>query len=102
MKVTVDRIEEGFFVCINDGGDVINVPVHDIPFEVNECDILDITISDGKVTDARYLADETEAQRLRAKSVMEINSAKTENQIVRRIRRYARRQKYKPPGKRTQ
>ena len=72
MKVTVDRIEEGFFVCISDGGNVINVPVHDIPFEVNECDILDITISDGKVTDARYL------------------------------RRYARRQKYKPPGKRTQ
>lgn len=71
MKVTVDRIEEGFFVFISDGGDVINVPVHDIPFEVNECDILDITLSDGKVTDARYLAEETEAQRLRAKSVMD-------------------------------
>ncbi len=71
MKVTVDRKEEGFLVCISDGGEVINVPEGDIPFEVNECDILDITLSGGRVTDARFLAEETEAQRLRAKSVMD-------------------------------
>lgn len=71
MKVTVDRVEEGFFVCVSDRGEVINVPIHDIPFEVSECDILEITLSDGKITDARYLAEETEAQRLRAKSVMD-------------------------------
>ena len=71
MKVTVDRIEEGFFVCINDGGDVINIPKGDFPFEVHECDVLDITLSDVRLTEAHYLAEETEEQRRRAKSVMD-------------------------------
>lgn len=71
VKVNVDRAEEGFFVCITDDGEVINIPKSDFPFEVHECDVLDITLSDGKLTEARYLAEETEEQRRRAKSVMD-------------------------------
>lgn len=71
VKVNVDRAEEGFFVCITDDGDVINIPKEDFPFEVHECDVLDITLSDGRLTEARFLADETEAQKQRAKSVMD-------------------------------
>lgn len=71
VKVNVDRAEEGFFVCITDDGEVINIPKADFPFEVHECDILDITLSGGRLTEARYLAEETEEQRRRAKSVMD-------------------------------
>ena len=71
VKVNVDRAEEGFFVCITDEGEVINIPKEDFPFEVHECDVLDITLSDGRLTEAHYLAEETEEQRRRAKSVMD-------------------------------
>ncbi len=71
VKVNVDRAEEGFFVCITDEGEVINIPKGDFPFEVHECDVLDITLSDGRLTEAHYLAEETEEQRRRAKSVMD-------------------------------
>ena len=71
VKVNVDRAEEGFFVCITDEGEVINIPKEDFPVEVHECDVLDITLSDGRLTEAHYLAEETEEQRRRAKSVMD-------------------------------
>ena len=79
VKVNVDRAEEGFFVCITDDGDVINIPKEDFPFEVHECDVLDITLSDGRLTEARFLADETEAQKQRAKSVMDRLRSKFKN-----------------------
>ena len=79
VKVNVDRAEEGFFVCITDEGEVINIPKEDFPFEVHECDVLDITLSDGRLTEAHYLAEETEEQRRRAKSVMDRLRSKLKN-----------------------
>lgn len=71
MKVTVDRFEEGFAVCIDDGGKSYNIQRDKFPFEVHPCDILDI-VTDGKtLVSASLLTEETEKEKKRVKSIME-------------------------------
>lgn len=45
-KYTIDRLEEGIAVCIDESGNVINIPLADIPEGSAECDSL--TEEDGK------------------------------------------------------
>lgn len=39
-KFSVDRIEEQFVVCIDDGGDILNIPCENVPSDVKEGDVL--------------------------------------------------------------
>lgn len=71
MKVTVDRIEESFCVCVTDDERIFNILSSDFPFEVHPCDILDITLDGDKLKDAVLLKEETEAAKSLAKRLMQ-------------------------------
>lgn len=71
MKVTVDRIEEGVCVCIDDDERIYNVPLGEFAFEVNPCDILEIELDGKTLVSAIFLREETEAAKERAKKLME-------------------------------
>lgn len=71
MKVTVDRIEEGFCVCVDEDERIFNIPSSDFPTEVFPCDIFEITLDGGKLVSAVFLADETEKAKEAARHIME-------------------------------
>lgn len=39
-KFCVDRVEEQFAVCIDDSGDILNIPCENVPSDIKEGDIL--------------------------------------------------------------
>lgn len=58
LKYTVDRIEEGFAVCEDENGRMVNVEIATLPADVREGDI--ISLENGKVV---ILEDETQERR---------------------------------------
>ena len=58
LKYTVDRIEEGFAVCEDENGRMVNVEIATLPVDVREGDI--ISLENGK---AVILEDETHERR---------------------------------------
>lgn len=58
LKYTVDRIEEGFAVCEDENGRIVNVEISTLPADVREGDI--ISLENGK---AVILEDETQERR---------------------------------------
>ncbi|MEA4815786.1 MAG: DUF3006 domain-containing protein [Lachnospiraceae bacterium] len=43
MKLTIDRIEEDFAVCEDENKNMLNIKLSEIPFEVNEGDIIGLS-----------------------------------------------------------
>lgn len=71
MKVTVDRIEEGICVCVDEEEKTYNIPLGDFKIEVRPCDVLEIELSGKTLLSAVFLADETEEMRRTAQNLME-------------------------------
>lgn len=58
LKYSVDRIEEGFAVCEDENGKMLNINTDNLPEGVKEGDI--ISVDDGE---AVILTEETQARR---------------------------------------
>ena len=71
MKVNVDRIEDGFVVCIDDDDEEYSFRVEDFPAEAHDGDMFEITLDGDKIVGAVFLEEETLALRERARAAME-------------------------------
>ncbi len=58
LKYTVDRIEEGFAVCEDENGIMVNIEIATLPADVREGDI--VLVENGR---AVFLEDETQERR---------------------------------------
>ena len=71
MKVTVDRVEDGVVVCIDDDVEQYEFYVEEFPAEAHAGDVFELTLDGERAVEAVLLEAETEALRLRAQAAME-------------------------------
>lgn len=65
---SLDRIEEGLLVCYTDDDRLFTLPAADYP-EMKGGEAVELTITDGRAVALRYLAEETEQNRKKTKSL---------------------------------
>ena len=70
-KMQVDRFEGELAVLIDHKGGRWNIQKDSLGFELHEGDLLEVDISAGAIVSARFLEEETETLRKRAKALME-------------------------------
>lgn len=71
MKVTVDRVEDGVVVCMDDDDEQYEFYVEEFPAEAHAGDVFELTLDGERAVEAVLLEEETEALRLRAQAAME-------------------------------
>lgn len=71
MKVTVDRVEDGVVVCIDDDDEQYEFYVEDFPAEAHAGDVFELTLDGERALEAVFLEKETEELRRRAQAAMD-------------------------------
>jgi hypothetical protein len=69
-KLQVDRFESGLAVLFDMEKNLYNVPKDVFGFTLHEGDYLEVTFENGVPASAVFLAEETEAARLRIRALM--------------------------------
>lgn len=71
MKVTVARITDGIAVLEDGDGKTYSFPENALGISVKSCDVIDVTLEDGRIVRAVYLKEETERAKEEAHAVMQ-------------------------------
>lgn len=70
-KMQIDRFEGDFAVLADDDMKTMDIPKSFFSFEVHEGDIFEIEFEGDAPISAKFLSEETEAEKARVRSLME-------------------------------